>query len=163
MQRLTCSAVRSCGPWANPRSRVPACSYTAACTCDALGLGSIIPIQCVSLSLPSRLRGATELRPQLTLGTFKFLLSAQRRRGDLSDECPLSGDNRQPRAYVCKRPTAVISQHRIVHCGQATPSARGIPGHGPETVVDFIHKASLAKSGRCAMLVHVHANRETVR
>jgi hypothetical protein len=33
----------------------------------------------------------------------------------------------------------------------------------PAEVVDFIHKASLAKSGRCAMLVHVHANRETVR
>lgn len=45
---------------------------------------------------------------------------------------------------------------------QATPSAR-ITGGGSETVVDFIHKASLAKSGRCAMVVHVHANRETVR
>jgi hypothetical protein len=35
-------------------------------------------------------------------------------------------------------------------------------GTAQKTVVDFIHKASLAKSGRCAMLVHVHANREAV-
>jgi hypothetical protein len=50
VQRVTRDAVRS-SAWTNLSPRLPACSYSAAYTCDAMGLRSIFPIQCVSPSL----------------------------------------------------------------------------------------------------------------
>src|SRR6478736_5031702 len=144
MQRVAGGALRCRRPWTSPRTGIRACPYPTACAHDALGLGSVFPVQCV---LPPLLI-VSEIIRRANVDDNAFGISASAQRIRAQERIPLG---KLLRSYFSfgewmlssssPKPTSTVSRPSLF----LKSATIGIEAPDPNRIVSLPHSSVSAR------------------